>query len=129
MDDEVQESVWNRTEFYAAFARKEVLRFHLREAFACFVALIIVGLMAVSAIGVFTGRPDALLILISATVSVLWWKYMRAMFNSPTGLACPACRRNGAALVRRLRKNSSGYEWDLSCAQCGKCIPTQLGSD
>ena len=127
MGEEIQESVWDRAEFYAEFARKEVLKFHLRQFLVCFFALLIVGLMGVSAVGVFTGRSDALLILITATGSVLWWKYMRPMFNAPTGLACPACGRNGAALVRR--KSLFGYEWDLSCAQCGKCIRTRLGSD
>jgi hypothetical protein len=124
MGDEVKESDWDRAEFYASCARKEVLKFNLRQVLAWVFALVI-GLTVISVAGLFTRWPEGLLIAFSATASFLWWKFVRPLLQTPTDLTCPACGRNAAMFLKR--KTSAGYEWDLSCAQCGNRVETRVG--
>lgn len=114
-----------QAELLATFARKQVVRFQLRQMLALVLALVTIALTAISVIELFFLQPDGIQIVIAATACFLWWMFMRPMLHPPIDLTCPACGRPTAAILQR--KTSVGYEWDLSCAQCGKRVETRLG--
>ena len=108
-----------------AVARKQVLRFAIRQASACLFGLFSVGLSAIALLELVSLRPAVIDIVLAATACFLWWKYMRTMLRAPTGLTCPACGRTTALLAKR--QTAVGYEWDFSCSQCGMRVETSLG--